>query len=225
MSVTDPAIIDAFTSDPDNTFLVSFPRTGSHWLRMLMELYFGRPSLVRVFFYPERRDYLTLHTHDLELDLERSSVIYLYRDPVDTVFSQLCYHDEPLDDRAPIIQWSDLYGRHLDKWLHSERFTIRKTVLTYEGMKRDLATEFAKVLGHFGLSLDKTRLEKAADQVTKDEVRRKTKHDRQVVQSGPDYERARLEFRKKHGALLWDVVTGRRPQLARFFGDDLHRQE
>lgn len=223
--VTDRKVVDAFVAAPDNTFLVSFPRTGSHWLRMLMEVYFGRPSLVRVFYYPERRDYLTLHTHDLDLDLERTNVIYLYRDPVATIFSQLCYHDEPLDDCARINHWSDLYGRHLDKWLCRERFTRCKTVLTYEAMKQDLVGEFAKVTRHFGEELDEARLAKAASLVTKDEVRRKTRHDAQVVQARPDYDRAGLEFKKKQGALVWDVVTRGRPYLGSLLSHDCHRHE
>ncbi len=92
-TVTDPRILRRFLADLDSPVLVSFPRTGSHWLRMTMELYFERPSLVRVFYYPDRTNYLTLHTHDLPgvlpedigADIERSNVIYLYRDPVDTV--------------------------------------------------------------------------------------------------------------------------------------------
>ena len=91
MQISDQTIIDKFIANPDNTFLVSFPRTGSHWLRMLTELYFGRPSLVRVFYYSERQDFLMLHAHDLELDVERLRVIYLYRHPVETIFSQLYY--------------------------------------------------------------------------------------------------------------------------------------
>ena len=65
-------VVDAFVADPENTFLVSFPRTGSHWLRMLMELYFQRPSLVRVFYFNERADYMCYHTHDLDLVLPES---------------------------------------------------------------------------------------------------------------------------------------------------------
>lgn len=225
IAISDRSVIESFAADPDNTYLVSFPRTGSHWLRVLMELYFGRPSLVRVFFYPERRDYLTLHTHDLDLDLERTNVIYLYRDPVATIFSQLCYHDEPLDDCGRINHWSDLYGRHLDKWLCRERFARCKTVLTYEAMKQDLVGEFAKVTRHFGEELDEARLAKAASLVTKDEVRRKTRHDAQVVQARPDYDRAGLEFKKKHGALVWDVVAGGRPYLGSFLSHDCHRHE
>jgi hypothetical protein len=223
-AVTDPRIIEAFAADPDNTFLVSFPRTGSHWLRMLMEVYFGRPSLVRVFYYPERRDYLTLHTHDLELDVERTNVLYLYRDPVPTVFSQLCYHAEPLDDHTLIVHWSELYGRHLDKWLYRERFTKHKTILTYEGMKQDLVHEFGKITDHFAEQVDEARLAEAASLVTKNEVRRKTQHDTQVVQARSDYDRSRLEFSNRHGALVWEAVTRDRPYLEGFFAHDSSRQ-
>ena len=38
----------AYTANLQNPFLISFPRTGSHWLRMLCELYFERPTLVRL---------------------------------------------------------------------------------------------------------------------------------------------------------------------------------
>ena len=128
--INDQSVIEAFTKDSTNTLLISFPRTGSHWLRMLAELYFGRPSLVRVFYYPNRQDYLFLHTHDLDLSVKSSRVIYLYRAPVDTIYSQLRYYDESPNDRARVIYWADLYGRHLDKWLCSERFTTQKTILT-----------------------------------------------------------------------------------------------
>ena len=115
IAINNNKIIEKFSANHQNTFLVSFPRTGSHWLRMMMELYFERPSLVRIFYYPERKAYLTLHTHDLNLDVERSNVIYLYRDPVDTIYSQLQYHKEDIYDQERIAFWSDFYGRHLDK--------------------------------------------------------------------------------------------------------------
>ena len=73
--VFDPKVIDAFVSNPDNPFIISFPRTGSHWLRMLMELYFDKPMLTRKFFLLDREDYMAIHTHDDDLDVERSNVI------------------------------------------------------------------------------------------------------------------------------------------------------
>ncbi|MCG6893771.1 MAG: sulfotransferase domain-containing protein [Desulfobacteraceae bacterium] len=218
--VEDKAVIDAFQAEPDNTFLVSFPRTGSHWLRMLMELYFGRPSLTRVFYYPNRRDYLTLHTHDLNLTVERSHVLYLYRDPVDTVYSQLQYHREPFQDPGRIDHWSELYGRHLDKWLCRERFTVRKTVLTFEAMKTGLSEVFTRIAGHFGEAFDPGRLEEAARRVTKAEVKAKTPHDPQAVQIGPAYASSRERFRRDFHDRVWDTVFRERNGLKRVFSTE-----
>ena len=215
--IRDQDIIDQFTADPDNTFLVSFPRTGSHWLRMLMELYFEQPSLVRLFYYSENRDFLTLHTHDLELEVERSHVIYLYRNPVDTIFSQLSYHDETLNDRNRVAYWSDLYGRHLDKWLHREKFTSRKTILTYEGMKEDLAAEFSKITKHFDRAFDTNRFEQIAKRVSKETVKQKTRHDKKAVQLDNSYEVERKDFRKFQGSFVWKTLISDRPYLVNYF--------
>jgi len=217
MLVTDKRIIELFVAHPDNTFLVSFPRAGSHWLRMLMELYFERPSLVRAFFYPERRDYLTLHTHDLELDVHRSHVIYLYRNPVETIYSQLQYHKEDIDDRDRIAYWSDLYGRHLDKWLHRETFTQIKTVVRYERLKDHLTAEFSRICAHFGKTLEVERLETAAAQVTRQRAKEKTQHDPQVINVTRIYEERRQRFHAQHGAFVWQVLLDSREHLRRNF--------
>jgi hypothetical protein len=213
ISVHDPTIIKNFVANPDNTFLVSFPRTGSHWLRMVMELYFERPSLVRVFYYPECTNYLTLHTHDLALDLVCSRVIYLYRDPIDTIYSQLRYHGEDLGDHGRIIHWSDLYGRHLDKWLYLEGFTTRKTILTYERMKQNMITEFGKVTRHFDQELDRVKLADVTGQVTKHEVKRKTMHDSQVVKLQTNYQADRQKFRDQQGEIVWENLSRNRSHL------------
>ena len=49
--ISDQKIWQKYTSNPEFPYLVSFPRTGSHWLRNVMELYFEKPSLTRVFLY------------------------------------------------------------------------------------------------------------------------------------------------------------------------------
>jgi FkbM family methyltransferase len=217
VGVTDPKIIARFIANPENTFLVSFPRTGSHWLRLIMELYFERPSLVRAFYYPDRTDYLSLHTHDMDLGVQRRDVIYLYRDPVDTIYSQLGYHKESADDTGRIHHWANLYGRHLDKWLWTERVTTHKTLITYEGLKNDFAVEFAKVTAHFGKVLDPTKLSGARDRTGKDEVKRKTSHDQQVINTSAEYGNRRSDFRTRHATLVWEIVLAGRPHLKQFF--------
>lgn len=201
--------------------MVSFPRTGSHWLRMLMELYFERPSLVRAFYFHNQTDFLLHHTHDLDLKCERKNVIYLYRDPVDTIYSQLKYHKEKLDDVERIVYLADLYGRHLDKWLHQETFTEKKLLITYEEMNTDLISVFKKITRFFDETLDESKLQTAAEKITKDEVKQRTKHDKQVVQLGADYESVRTKFRETQSQLIWNVITEERPYLVEMFKNQL----
>ncbi|PQP35842.1 hypothetical protein C6A37_00415 [Desulfobacteraceae bacterium SEEP-SAG9] len=208
-------IIDEFINIVDNPFFVSFPRTGSHWLRMLMELYFERPLLTRTFYYADKDNYLLLHTHDLELDVNRHNVIYIYRDPVDTIYSQLKYHKEDSKDR--IIYWSDLYGRHLDKWLHQETVTQKKTVIRYEKLKGNMPAEFGKICSHFNVGLDVDRLIEIASQVSKEKVKEKATHDLQVVNLVKSYEDARKTFRKKHGDFVWNTFLNDREHLEKDF--------
>lgn len=209
--------VRAFTEDPDNPFIVSFPRTGSHWLRLLMELYFERPSLVRAFYYPEKSDFLARHVHDVDLDIERRNVIYLYREPVATVFSQLSYNGEDVDDRSRIAHWAGLYARHLDKWLVCETFTNKKTVLCYERMRDDMEREFSAVCAHFGEHLDKERLNRAVRKVSKSEVKSHTGHDNRVVSERPDYRGERERFIENHTAFVRDIVGGQNSELLAFF--------
>jgi hypothetical protein len=213
--ISDRSVIETFTSNPDHTFLVSFPRTGSHWLRMIMELYFQRPSLVRVFFYPDHTDYLTLHTHDLDLSVERRSVIYLYREPVATIFSQLSYYKEDINDTTRIRHWATLYGKHLAKWLIQEQFTIRKTIVNYDRMTANMDSEFLKVCFHFGESLDQERLRQALAQVSKYKLKQKTPHDQQVVDLSQAYTERKALFMAKHTDVILEQVYAQHSGLKR----------
>lgn len=215
--VRDQRLHNRFVGNPENTFLVSFPRTGSHWLRMMMELYFERPSLVRVFYFPRRTDYLTLHTHDLDLALQRTHVIYLYRRPIDTIYSQLRYHGQLGVGVGPVEYWTDLYGRHLDKWLLREGFTKIKTILTYEEMVDDVHCAFAKIANHFGYELDQNRLELAYSRVTKSHVQNRTSHDPRVVSLDQSPQVSRDEFGATYGELVWGTLLDGRPHLLHVF--------
>jgi len=215
--ITNHDVLKKFTNNPNSTFLVSFPRTGSHWLRMIMELYFERPSLTRAFYYPKCSDYLTLHTHDMDLNVYRKSVIYIYRDPIDTIYSQLNYYKEDIDNRDKIESWSDIYGRHLDKWLHKENFTVRKTVIRYDRLKENMANEFAKICAHFCFEFDTDRLKEAAFQVSKENVKEKTTYDNQVMNLSKRYQEERNRFSVEHGDIVWQILLKRREYLKNDF--------
>jgi hypothetical protein len=217
VAVTDQSVLQQYIDDQNFPFLVSFPRTGSHWLRMLMELYFERPLLVRVFYFKEKTDYLALHTHDKELDIHRNNVLYLYRDPVPTIYSQMVYEGEVLTDQVRVDHWASLYGRHLKKWLLNEADCNKKTVICYERMLKDLPSEFAKIAAHFGQSLDRAKLQAAAGRVSKRDVMNKTTHDPKVMSKDPSYELKRADFSARFGSLIESAIFGPTPALRAYF--------
>lgn len=209
-------VIKSFTDNPDFPYLVSFSRTGSHWLRMIMELYFEKPSLVRAFYFKNAKDFTCYHTHDMDLELRRKNVIYLYRNPIDTVYSQLRYYKENLDDEERRQHWVELYARHLSKWLVNDDFTNEKTVLTYEGMKIDMEREFAKVCSHFGELFDEQKLAAVMREVSKTNLKKKTKHDRQVVNLTDGYRDGRKLFKGKYGEMILDQIFSIESKLSEF---------
>ena len=209
-------IVNKFIADPDFPFLISFPRTGSHWLRMVMELYFEKPSLVRIFYYKDATDFTCYHRHDEDLNIQRKNVIYLYRCPVETIYSQLNYYQEDIHDRERIMYWANLYGRHLAKWLLQEEFTTRKTVITYEGMKKHIQGEFKKICDHFSVTFNREKLQPALTKVTKTEVKRKTVHDLRVINMSHGYKIDREKFGKDQSAFIMDCIYSVRNELKKF---------
>ena len=214
-SIDDPEAIKSFTDNPDFPYLVSFSRTGSHWLRMIMELYFEKPSLVRAFYFKDADNFTCYHTHDMDLELKRENVIYLYRNPVETVYSQLCYYKEDPDNEERRRHWTNLYARHLAKWLVREDFTRKKTVITYEGMKADMAHEFAKICLHFGEKLDAHKLAAVLEKVSKVELKKKTAHDEQVVNLSAEYQTSRKTFADKYSNQIYSEIYSCEPELQR----------
>jgi len=216
IAVHNRELIESFISKPAFPFLISFERTGSHWLRMIMELYFEKPSLVRIFYYKGAKDFTCYHRHDEDLNIERENVIYLYRHPVDTIYSNLCHFDENIDDTKKIEFRTNLYGHHLKKWLLEENFTSRKTVVSYESMQRDMSSQFKKICHHFSVPFVQNKLQDAVCHVTKDEVQKKTTHDPRVIDLSKDYQIKKKLFKQKQTDFIMDCIYSIDPRLEKF---------
>jgi hypothetical protein len=218
--IEDLEIINKYKNNRDHHILISFPRTGSHWLRLLMELYFQKPSLKRIFYYYSEDDFLSLHDHDLDLATSGDNIIYIYRDLVDTIFSQLYYHNISLDDEFKIVYWSSLYGKHLDKWLCKEAFSKNKTVISYERLEKNISKEFSKVVNHFTFPFDENRFLEISKKIDKKEVKRKTRHDQRIIHSDRYYQKKRIIFRSNYSPIVWNVILRNREYLKDYFYED-----
>jgi hypothetical protein len=211
--------------DPNVPWLISYPRTGSHWLRMMLELYTGRPLLRRTFFHPDAGPPLLIHEHDRTAEDKYcpTDVLFLYRNPVDTVFSLANYwmcFDLPNQDHGTVRYTND-YMIHLRKWLVTETFTKKKTIVRYEELAPP-GNGVAKALGHFGIEADDGRIAQVAAQITKAAVQsytqdmEKSQFANRVIAPEADYEERKAKFHAERAQLVWDTIKAD-PAIAKWF--------
>lgn len=199
-------------------WLISFPRTGSHWLRMVLELYFDRPMLTRHFFEHDSNEMLLCHAHDRELTLAPNGpVIYLHRGPVSTVFSELTYHHGPeateLPDEA-VDATADHYRRHLRHWLGDEGSVRPGCVVAYEWLLDRPVEAMAQVIAFFGGVFDADRLERCRTHVTHRAVAERSQYEPRVMDQRADKDLRRELFRYRHAGRILEMFR-RDEQLAR----------
>lgn len=190
-------------------YLVSFPRTGSHWLRCFLELYFDRPLLTRSFYPHQSDDFLLHHTHDLDDEIQdRRDVIYLYRGVVNTVFSQLTYHHgESANDLGAeeVLGVAREYRRHLRKWLLRRDSSLDRCVLTYESLLDRPVEVLAGVVRFLGGAADLARVEQIWPTVTLESVKDRASHDPRVISNDGATHLRRELFRYRWGRRVLDV--------------------
>ena len=196
--------IRPYESNPDFPALISFPRTGSHWFRAVLEKYADRPLLHRSFFHHKNADFLLTHRHDEALALRRRHVIYMHRWPTDVIFSQLNYYQQDTEDDNLIRFWSHQYALHLIHWLYTEQFTRKKLVISYRELKEEPAKLYSQVCDHLGLDFNESALLDVYQQMDKQTVKSLT-DDEQAVNRDPDYNQRRQSFLSSKAELILDI--------------------
>ena len=162
----------------EGPLFISYPRSGAHWINAVMELFFDKPRLPKrraTFLDPDRNDWGWFHDHDtiaftdLTIDIEslECGALYLYRNPVDVVFSWIIYNfnrgqslsllpKKRLEEY--IVAVSQQYRDHLIKWLIEAPKKIDDKLyaaVRYENFKEDRIKEFRKIQAYMtGNTLD-----------------------------------------------------------------------
>lgn len=188
---------NTFANNPDSPCLISFPRTGSHWLRMLLEKYTNLPMLPRSFYNHDNNQYLLNHTHDYEFAKQPNTLLYLYRDPVPTIYSQIRFHNQDPYDTWQVELWSTMYRLHLQHWLlrdHPDR-----TIITYESMKENLPLALTPILQRLNQPVDSNRIQQIAADIDHAHVASKTQHDKRVMNTESNYQDQRVTFAQSFG--------------------------
>tara|TARA_R100000353_G_scaffold88121_1_gene65407 strand:- start:132 stop:839 length:708 start_codon:yes stop_codon:yes gene_type:complete len=209
--------------------LVSFPRTGSHWFRVMMEKYTGMPSVVRSFYDPNPKCVWGFHIHDRFIGIYEHSegptrnlknVIYLYRNPCDTIFSLLKYDNViPQGWRGNFnkqimkktISYSKEYRAHLDRWLNNNSDIENIIIIKYEDLKQ--ASTFRQVIEFLGFLWDEEKFLKILKQTDKKSIKNLTIHDDMVI----NVEDLNAEYAGREQRKMFRKAC--RTQMISIFGD------
>lgn len=166
--------------------LVSFPRTGSHWFRYVMEVALEQPAIVSSYYFPSPEKCWGLHMHDRWLDngdipptRNLKNVIYLFRNGMDTVYSQLRY-DKIVPDNwngnrsnridIEVEAVTSQYKAHLNRWRFNREDIERCLEIRYEELMKNPKRVFQQTFDFLGIKVSEEKLEYAIKDATKEKI-------------------------------------------------------
>ena len=195
---------------PDDTFLVSYPRSGNTWTRFLLAnlihpdkavtlqdieyIIPDTPGVSKKFLKSIPRPRL-LKSHQY-FDPRYKKVIYIVRDPRDVALS---HHRDArkygrIDDDYPIDRWVTAFvagevsglgswAENVLSWLTTRYSNPAFLLLRYEDMKAETARELARVASFLGIDATPERLAQAVERSSADRMRKleKTEGDAWVM--------------------------------------------
>lgn len=195
--------------------LVSYPRTGSHWVRLVLEQYLDEYCRPTTFF--DCDNYWGYHLHDRIVGQgvegitgNFDKVIYLYRNPVDTIFSQLTYEGMDWEDTDNVEQIVEEYFNHLDRWLFNNEDIKDIIFVKYEELKSDTVSTFSKILTFLNRKVDKSKLSKICEETSIKQTKEKTTFDQNIVNTdhfNGNYEVNKKKFYKKYKNIILDEFS------------------
>lgn len=190
--------------DPKITQLVSYPRCGSHWVRLILEQYLDKYCLPTSFF--NKKDYWGYHLHDRVVGKGDEGltggfdkVVYLYRKPTDTIFSLLMYENiDPFNlNNVEII--SNEYYNHLNRWLYHNEDCHEIIFIKYDDIMNNHLVEFEKIICFLGFEFDIHKLDRIYKEFS---IKKSKEHilDPKVINQGHfdgNYSKIKKEFYEK----------------------------
>jgi hypothetical protein len=184
---------------PDDTFIVSYPKSGNTWTRFLVAslihceepMTFLKADKVIPSIDSQSRKYFkslprprVIKSH-FPFDPTYKRVIYIVRDPKDVAVSQYHYQikRKVLQDGHPIDEWIERYvagetcpygswGENVGSWMAARQHDPGFLLLRYEDMIRQTDVELIKIARFLGIDPTPERIQWAISQSTADRMRK-----------------------------------------------------
>jgi hypothetical protein len=189
-----------FAVYPDDTFIVSYPRSGNTWTRFLIanlmypheNISFG--NIERLIPDTSSQSNRTLKrtprpriikTHQY-FDHRYGKIIYIVRDPRDVALSYYDFHRKyrQISDDHPLENWVDdfvrgnltssdwgSWGENVASWLYTRGQSPDFLLLRYEDMIEQTPRELTRIARHFGIEVTPERLSRIVEQCSVDRMR------------------------------------------------------
>lgn len=184
---------------PDDTFLVSYPKSGNTWARVLIAnlLSPGKPADFRAIneLVPDpssetKRHFMrmprprVIKSHFV-FDPRYPRVIYIVRDPRDVVISEYHYQRKTrnIDDHYPIEEYvhrfiagetypeNGSWGEHVNGWLAARDGNPRFLLVRYENLLSDPVDELARIAAFLNIVATPQRLAEIVSLSSADRMR------------------------------------------------------
>lgn len=187
-----------FAVFPDDTFVVSYPRSGNTWTRFLIaNLVYPQENVgfaniehlipdtssqsVRALKRTPRPRIIKTHQY---FDHRYRKIIYIVRDPRDVALSLHDFYrkyreipdDYPVQAsvndfvRANPAGWGT-WGENVASWIYTRGQSSDFLLLRYEDMIADTATELARIARHLGIEASQERLHDIVQRCSADRMR------------------------------------------------------
>ena len=196
---TDRAERD-FAVYPDDTFVVSYPRSGNTWTRFLIanlvypEKNVGFANIEKLIPDTSSQSNRALKStprpriiksHEY-FDHRYRKVIYIVRDPRDVALSYYDFQRKymQIDDAYPLEQYVEdfvqgrlisidwgTWAENVSSWIYTRGKSTNFLLLRYEDMMKDTTRELTRIAQFFGIEATPTRLQEVIDRSSAERMR------------------------------------------------------
>ncbi len=206
MNISDFYNLSDINHMKEYPLFISYPRTGSHWINAVMELYFNRPRLRESYDKPtfltkHDNNYMWFHDHDCYGVLPNTgNELVLYRNPVDTIYSNMVYYGDEINDETVFLRIS-----HYKKWIAKWITHTSNTLVKYDNFIKDPVCEFSKISQHFNIAVNKNKILNIFSYVTKERMESVSNDAINKNMLTDTYKNTRNQFKEKYSNIIGKI--------------------